>query len=152
LVDRDELVRQSRAQHLDPALVAGLIKQESSFEPRATSVANARGLMQVLPSVGAAIARSLKFPVWSPALLYDADANLQLGTSHLAAATKQYGDLTRILAAYNAGSTRVDRWMKKTGADDPELFTEEIPFAETRDYVRVVQRNREMYRMLYALK
>ena len=152
LVDREELVRQSHAQRLDPALVAGLIKQESSFEPHATSVANARGLMQVLPTVGSEIARALKFPVWSPALLYDADANLELGTAHLAAATKQYGDLTRILAAYNAGSARVDRWQKKTGASDPELFTEEIPFAETRDYVRVVQRNREMYRMLYGLK
>jgi soluble lytic murein transglycosylase len=152
LVDRDELVAQSHAQHLDPALVAGLIRQESSFDPHATSVANARGLMQVLPSVGTDIARSLHFPLWSPALLYDADANLQLGTAHLAAATRQYADMPRILAAYNAGTARVDRWQKKTGADDPELFAEEIPFAETRDYVRVVQRNRDMYRLLYGLK
>jgi soluble lytic murein transglycosylase len=94
----------------------------------------------------------LRFPVWSPALLYDADANLQLGTAHLAAATKQYGDVTRILAAYNAGDSRVDRWSRKTGANDPELFTEQIPFVETRDYVRVVQRNRDMYRLLYGLK
>jgi soluble lytic murein transglycosylase len=152
LVDRDELVQQSHAQHLDPALVAGLIRQESSFDPHATSVANARGLMQVLPTVGADIARALRFPVWSPALLYDADANLQLGTAHLSAATKQYADMPRILAAYNAGDTRVERWQKKTGASDPEVFAEEIPFVETRDYVRVVQRNREMYRVLYGLK
>jgi len=152
LVDREELERQSRPLHLDPALVAGLIRQESSFDPRATSVANARGLMQVLPSVGADIARALRFPVWSPALLYDADANLELGTTHLSAVTKQYPDMPRILAAYNAGAARVDRWQKKTGADDPELFAEEIPFVETRDYVRTVQRNRDMYRILYGLK
>ena len=60
--------------------------------------------------------------------------------------------MPRILAAYNAGDTRVERWQKKTGADDPELFAEEIPFVETRDYMRVVQRNREMYRVLYGLK
>ena len=152
LVDREELERQARAQHLDPALVAGLIKQESSFDPHALSAASARGLMQVLPSVGAEISRALHFPVWSPSLLYDPDVNLQLGSAHLAAATKQYGDVTRILAAYNAGDARVERWSKKTGTDDPELFAEQIPFVETRDYVRVVQRNREMYRMLYGLK
>ena len=152
LVDREELERQATAQHLDPALVAGLIKQESSFDTHALSPASARGLMQVLPSVGAEISRALRFPVWSPSLLYDADANLQIGTAHLASATKQYGDMTRILAAYNAGNGRVDRWSKKTGTSDSELFMEQIPFAETRDYVRVVQRNRDMYRMLYGLK
>lgn len=153
MVDREELERNARANKLDPALVAGLIRQESSFNPRAVSVANARGLMQVLPSVGADIARSLRYPVWSPSLLFDADVNLQLGTTHLAAATRQYDDLVRVLAAYNAGDSRVARWSKKaSAADDPELFAEQIPFVETRDYVRIVQRNAEMYRLLYGLK
>jgi soluble lytic murein transglycosylase len=152
LVDRAELERQAKAQKLDAALVAGLIKQESAFDPHALSVANARGLMQVLPSVGAEIARSMRYPIWSPSLLYDPDVNLQLGAAHLAAATQQYGDLAHVLAAYNAGNTRVDRWSKKTGTDDAELFAEQIPFVETRDYVRAVQRNREMYKMLYGLR
>ena len=150
LVDRDELVRVSKAHDLDPALVAALIRQESNFTARAVSAANARGLMQVLPSVGEEVARSLDFPVWSPALLLDADANLQLGTAHLAAFIKQYGALARVLAAYNAGGSRVDRWSRKAGASDPELFTERIPFVETRDYVRIVLRNRDVYRALYA--
>ncbi len=153
LVDREELERNARANKLDPALVAGLIRQESSFNPRAVSVANARGLMQVLPSVGAEIARSMKYPVWSPSLLFDADVNLQLGTSHLAAATRQYDDVVKVLAAYNAGDSRVERWSKKPSASsDPEMFAEQIPFVETRDYVRIVQRNAEMYRVLYGLK
>src|SRR5258708_14654488 len=152
LVDRSELERQAKEQKLDPALVAGVIKQESAFDPHALSVANARGLMQVLPAVGAEIARALRYPVWSPSLLYDPDVNLQIGTAHLAAASQQYGDLTRILAAYNAGNSRVDRWSKKTGTDDAELFAERIPFVDTRDYVRTVQRNREMYQVLYGLK
>ena len=152
LIDRDELERHAKANGLDPALVAGLIKQEYAFDPHALSVANARGLMQVLPSVGAAIAKSLRYPVWSPSLLYDADVNLQIGSSHLAAATKQYDDIVRVLAAYNAGGSRVERWSKKTSTDDVELFAEQIPFVETRDYVRVVQRNAEMYRLLYNLR
>jgi soluble lytic murein transglycosylase len=149
VVDGPELTRTAKARGLDPALVAGLIRQESSFTPTAVSVANARGLMQVLPSVGDDVARSLGFPVWTPALLFDADANLQLGTAHLAAFVKQYGALPRVLAAYNAGGSRVDRWSAKAGMDDPEIFTERIPFVETRDYVRIVQRNAEMYRALY---
>ncbi|HYD53410.1 MAG TPA: hypothetical protein VEA99_12310, partial [Gemmatimonadaceae bacterium] len=57
--------------------------------------------------------------------------------------------LTRALAAYNAGPSRVRRWSTKRGVADPELFAERIPFTETRDYVRIVQRNAEVYRALY---
>jgi len=149
LVDRDELARAAKAQGLEPALVAAIIRQESSFNPRAVSAADARGLMQVLPSVGQDVAKSLGFPVWYPALLLDADANLQLGTAHLATYRKQYGPLPRVLAAYNAGGSRVERWTNRPGSDDPEMFTERISFAETRDYVRVVQRNLAVYRVLY---
>ena len=153
IIDREELERSARLNKLDPALVAGLIRQESSFNPRAVSVANARGLMQVLPSVGAEIARSMRYPVWSVSLLFDPDVNLQLGTSHLAAATRQYSDVVKVLAAYNAGNSRVERWSRKASASkDPEIFAEQIPFVETRDYVRIVQRNAEMYRVLYGLK
>jgi soluble lytic murein transglycosylase len=148
-LDREELDRDAKARGLDPALVAGLIRQESSFNPRALSVAGARGLMQVLPSVGAEVSRSLDFPLWNPALLFDADANLQLGTAHLASFIKEYGALPRVLAAYNAGGSRVSRWSTRAGVDDPEVFAERIPFVETRDYVRLVQRNQAIYKVLY---
>lgn len=150
VVDRDELARNAKANGLDAPLVAGLIRQESNFNPRAVSAANARGLMQVLPSVGEEVARSLNYPVWYPALLLDADANLQLGTAHLAGFVKQYGALPRVLAAYNAGGSRVTRWATKAGMDDPELFAERVPYVETRDYVRIVQRNAAVYRALYS--
>jgi soluble lytic murein transglycosylase len=92
----------------------------------------------------------LGFPVWYPSLLLEPDANLQLGTAHLASFMKEYGALPRVLAAYNAGASRVARWANKPGVDDPEVFVERIPFAETRDYVRVVQRNAELYRSVYS--
>jgi soluble lytic murein transglycosylase len=149
VVDRDALTRLARARGLDPALVAAIIRQESAFNPRAVSVAGARGMMQVMPDVGQEVARSLGFPVWYPSLLFDADANLDIGTSHLSAFMRQYQVVMRVLAAYNAGGSRVTRWSAKPGTSDPEIFAERIPFTETRDYVRIVTRNAEMYRALY---
>jgi len=149
VLDRDELTRDAKSHGLEPTLVAGVIRQESNFNPHAVSVAGARGLMQVLPSVGAEISHALGFPLWNAAVLLDADANLQLGTAHLATYVKQYGALPRVLAAYNAGGSRASRWSAKPGVDDPEVFAERIPFAETRDYVRLVQRNAAIYKTLY---
>jgi soluble lytic murein transglycosylase len=150
IVDRDALVEESRRNGLDPALVAGLIRQESSFNPRAVSAAGARGLMQLMPTVGAAIARGRGYPLWNPALLFEPDVSLELGTAHLASSLKAGAATARALAAYNAGGSRVARWSQRPGTDDPELFAEWIPFTETRDYVRVVQRNADIYRALYG--
>ncbi len=149
VVHRDVLMAEARELRLDPALVAGLIRQESHFNPRATSPAGARGLMQVMPSVGAQLARNANFPYWDPALLYQPDVSMQLGTRHLATAAARYPELVHVLAAYNAGGSRVARWTARNGANDPEVFIERIPFVETRDYVRIVQRNADLYRALY---
>ena len=144
----DAIVEQARAAHVDPGLVAALIRQESSFNPHATSAPGARGLMQVMPDVGKAIARSLGYPYWDPALLYEPDVNLELGISHLRSALAGRAAV-RALAAYNAGDSRVARWSRKPGASDPEVFIERIPYPETRDYVRIVERNGDLYRALY---
>ena len=148
----DALVEESKKNGLDPALVAGLIRQESSWNPRALSPAAARGLMQLLPSVGASIAASRKYSLWNPALLYDPDVSIELGTAHLSSSLRRDSPPERALAAYNAGGSRVTRWLRRPGADDAEMFTEWIPFTETRDYVRIVLRNAAVYRALYALK
>ena len=149
LMLQEGIVTLSEEHELDPALVAGLIRQESTFNPSATSVAGARGLMQVMPEVGSRTARALGYPVWSPALLWQPDVNLELGIRHLAEMRDRHQNLARLLAAYNAGGTPVGRWETRLGASDPELYIERIPYRETRDYVRVVQRNRAVYRALY---
>jgi soluble lytic murein transglycosylase len=149
IVHDDALVEESRRNDLDPALVAGLIRQESSWNPRAVSPATARGLMQLMPAVGASIAASRKYPLWNAALLFDPDVSLELGTAHLSSSLKRNTPPERALAAYNAGASRVTRWLARPGTDDAELFTEWIPFTETRDYVRVVLRNAAVYRALY---
>jgi soluble lytic murein transglycosylase len=147
---RDTIVDASRKAGLDPALVAALIRQESNFNPGALSPAGARGLMQVMPSVGRSVAGSIGIKPWSPSLLYDPGINIEIGVRHLAPLVRQQPDIARTLAAYNAGASRVTKWAGKRGAADPEIFTERIPFSETRDYVKSVLRNREFYRVLYA--
>ena len=87
--------------------------------------------------------------MWDPVLLWQGEVSLQLGTMHLRELHDRYPEPVRVLAAYNAGASRVDRWATKVGADDPEVFAERIPFTETRDYVRIIQRSRELYRALY---
>jgi soluble lytic murein transglycosylase len=150
VVHEDALREESRRHSLDPALVAGLIRQESSFNPRAVSAVGARGLMQLMPSVGASVAKSMSYPMWDPALLFDPDVSLELGTAHLASSLKRGVPTAHALAAYNAGASRVARWVDRPGsASDPELFTEWIPYTETRGYVRIVLRNQNIYRSLY---
>ena len=150
LVHQEPLDLEARARGVDPSFAAALIRQESNFTPGATSGAGARGLMQVMPAVGQAVARGLRFPVWDPVLLYQADVNVQLGMAHLAELLQRYDRPVHVLAAYNAGASRVERWKEKRGVDDPEIFAERIPYAETRDYVRIIQRTAEFYRSLYA--
>lgn len=149
VVHEDALREESRRHSLDPALVAGLIRQESSFNPNAVSAVGARGLMQLMPAVGASIAKSMNYPMWDPALLFDPDVSLELGTAHLASSLKRGMPSARALAAYNAGASRVARWIDRPGSSDPELFTEWIPYTETRDYVRIVLRNQAIYEKLY---
>lgn len=149
IVFQQTIDAEADAHGVDPAFAAALIRQESMFTPAALSPAGARGLMQVMPTLGRSLARARDFPVWDPVLLFQSDVNLQLGMAHLAELLEQYDAPVRVLAAYNAGGTRVARWADKAGAADPELFAERIPYVETRDYVRIIQRNEEFYRALY---
>ena len=134
---------------VDPMLVAGLIRQESAWEPDARSPANALGLMQVVPKTGRLMARQAKIGYATAALL-TADYNIRLGTLYFADLRKQFGSTEAALAAYNAGEDRLTQWT--SGQNYPELaaFVDSIPFTETREYVQIVMRNAEIYRKLYG--
>jgi soluble lytic murein transglycosylase len=149
VLHQEALKAEAKHRGVDPVFAAALIRQESNFTPWATSRAGARGLMQLMPSVGHVVARSLGYPIWDPVLLYQPDVNLELGMAHLGELEQRYHTPVEILAAYNAGVSRVERWNGKAGTDDPEIFAERIPFSETRDYVRIIQRNMDFYRALY---
>jgi len=151
LPEPDVLAAESQEVGLPPLLIAGLIRQESAFDPRARSRADARGLMQVMPAVGAAAARRDGFPEWDPVLLYQPDVNLHIGIRHLSTRWERHdGNLAATLAAYNAGGTPVSRWLERGGADDPDVFIDRIPYVETRDYVRRVLYNWARYESIYG--
>src|SRR5512147_656330 len=104
-----------------------------------------------MPGTGREIARALKVSRWNAEALLDPATNIRFGTYHLAAILRRFeGDLSRALAAYNAGASRVTTWNGPDDVRDPELFIERITFRETRDYVRIIERNLTLYRALYG--
>ena len=146
-----ELVAAAREDGLDPALVAALILQESSFDADALSRVGARGLMQVMPTTGRRIARA-KGVRYKRAALNDPMTSLDFGTHYMRQMSERFsGAAEQLLAAYNAGPHRVDAWTAMRGEQSPEEFIETIPFSETRGYVMIVLANREQYRRLYGL-
>ena len=150
----DIVAKHAKNAGLDTALILGLIRQESAFNPRARSSANARGLMQLLPATARETAASAGVTrVQAQAgNLYDPEINIRLGTAYFNAMLKQHGRPELALAAYNAGGARVSRWVKEFGGDDIAGFVEQIPFAETRNYVKTVLGNAEHYRKLPAAR
>jgi soluble lytic murein transglycosylase len=142
--------RQARLNNLDPYLVMGLVRQESAFDARALSVANARGLMQVLPETAARSNRPSRARS-AAQRLYDPTYNVQVGCAYLAALMKDFeGRRDLALAAYNAGDSRVKEWVRKYTFRDPGMFLESIPIPATRTYVELVLRDAEIYRQLLS--
>ena len=139
-----------RTANLDPYLLAGLIRQESEFNPQAVSPAKAYGLTQIRPATGRQFARKAGVPKFTTRVLSQPAANLKIGCSILRSMLDQQGGkVEQTLAAYNAGPMRVVEWMTWNTYREPAEFVESIPFTETRDYVQAVLRNAEMYRRLY---
>jgi len=134
---------------VDPMLVAGLIKQESIFQNDAISRAGAIGLMQVLPKTGRKMARRLKLR-YSREKLFDPEYNIQVGTLYLSDLLKQFGSQEAALAAFNAGEDRIGAWQAERAYEEVAELVESVPFTETREYIQIVRRNEEVYRMLYG--
>ncbi|PYV07134.1 MAG: hypothetical protein DMG26_01305 [Acidobacteria bacterium] len=142
--------RQARLNRLDPYLVMALIRQESAFNPKATSVANARGLMQVLPKTAAkGLSRRRRRGVGQR--LYDPAYNIRLACRYFREMLSAFnGNVEQALAAYNAGDFRVKDWLSQRSFRDPPEFVESIPFRETRLYVETVMRDEVVYRRLLS--
>ncbi len=143
-------VKPSDGWKVDPALVHAIVRQESKFQMRVTSSADARGLMQLMPSTAAGTMKdgTLDNP-GSKARLFDPSFNLSIGQKYL---QKMYsfvapeGDLFKLIVAYNAGPGNLQRWLKEVEfRDDPLLFIESIPSRETRGYVERVVANYWIY-------
>ena len=132
----DELIRaEARRHNLDPAWIAAEIRAESTFNPRARSPADARGLMQVIPATGQAVARRLGAPWGGAESLYDPAVSIRLGTAYLREMKERYGLPYVAIAAYNAGPAPTRRWMEQRPGMDADLWIETISYRETREYV-----------------
>jgi soluble lytic murein transglycosylase-like protein len=143
--------RYAEAEGISPLLLLAFIRQESFFDPRAVSPANALGLTQVLPDTAQTLALGVGVPqpVQEDQLLH-AELNLRLGARYMADQLKQFGDEIFVaLAAYNAGPSAAERWRAASG-DDADVYVETVEFAETRLYLEIVSENYAAYRYIYT--
>jgi len=149
----DLIERPADENRVEPPLVLAIIRQESAFDPAAVSSAGARGLMQVLPATGAAWAADLGIRDFKPQDLYDPAISIRYGcreiASYLARFPRDLRGTVLALSSYNAGLDVAQKWDRTLPADVDELV-ENIPYHETRGYVKQVLRNYEIYKLLLA--
>jgi soluble lytic murein transglycosylase len=141
---------------VEPAIVYSIVRQESWFNPKTVSSANALGLMQVTPAAGKYVAGKFKGTFDQKRLLSDQSYNVQMGSAELGDVIKDYrGSYIMAFAAYNAGRGRLREWVAKYGDPrdpkvDPIDWVERIPFSETRNYVQRVLENVQVYRIRFG--
>jgi soluble lytic murein transglycosylase len=144
---RDDVMRVAKEVNVDPAYLYGLIRQESRFVVDARSHVGASGLMQVMPATAKWTAKKMGLP-WKPELLQERDFNLKIGATYLRWVLDDFGGSVALAAAaYNAGPGRPRRWREGPQVE-AAIWAENIPFNETRDYVKKVLSNATLYAVL----
>lgn len=129
----------ANAAKITPTWSYGIARSESLFMPDVRSSAGAVGLMQLMPATGREVARSIDLPYTGLNTLTTPDSNIRLGSTYLGQMAERYGGNQMLAtAAYNAGPHRVDRWLPENGVLDARAWIENIPFNETRKYVKRV--------------
>ncbi len=148
---KDAVLKRSQDIGLDPAYVYGLIRQESRFIVDARSGVGASGLMQVMPPTARWTARKIGLADFKPHHINDRDTNIAIGTGYLKLVLDDFsGSMPLAAAAYNAGPSRPRNWRGKNGAQvlEAAIWAENVPFNETRDYVKKVLSNTTNYAAL----
>jgi peptidoglycan lytic transglycosylase len=140
----------SQLHGLDPYLITALMAQESTFTAEIRSSANARGLMQLLPSTGRIYARKVGLKSFTTASLLQPETNVRLGTQYFKDLVDRFGGVHYALAGYNAGEHRVVRWLSEAPGLPADEFIDNIPFPETQNYVKRIIGTTEDYRRLYG--
>lgn len=147
----DALVRASKQQKLDPRFVLSIMRQESSYKPRAKSPAGARGLLQMTPDQAAKYAPAVKLQNVTEDDLFKPEVNILLGSAYLGELHRMFPELSEAIAAsYNGGEDNVARWVVRAVHKDPGIFTSEVGFFESKDYVNRVMANYRAYKILYT--
>lgn len=140
----------SELYNLDEHLVFSMIKAESGFNPNAVSPRDAKGLMQIIDSTGEWAAEKMNIKDFKTAQLMEPETNIRIGCWYIARLLKQYNQDTELaLAAYNAGSGNVSKWLKDESISKDGTTLDRIPFEETRNYVNKINKYISMYKKLY---
>ena len=149
---RDAVLARAKEIELDPAYVYGLIRQESRFIMDAKSLVGASGLMQVMPATARWTAKKIGLTNFTPGQITDRDTNIAIGTGYLKLVLDDFaGSMPLAAAAYNAGPGRPRLWRAPDGQGpvlEAAIWAENVPFAETRDYVKKVLANTVNYAAL----
>ena len=130
--------------------MAAVIREESSYDPRARSWVGAVGLMQLMPDTARLVAAAAGIPLVESAGLWEPPVNIALGTQYLAELRARFHEPLLVVASYNAGPHRVQRWLAARSPADLEEFVDQIPFDETRAFVKRVYTSWHHYRRLYG--
>jgi soluble lytic murein transglycosylase len=145
------IVDQSQRHGLDPALVASVIYRESRFTPDSRSSKGAVGLMQVLPDTARFIAAQANRPSPSPDRLEEPDVNIAYGTWYLRYLLDRHGSVASALAAYNAGEATLAAWESEASVAGRSFrVPDDVPYPETRGFVRGVLESQSIYRRVYG--
>lgn len=144
------ILEYSKEYNLDPYLVASIINVESKFDKDAISQKDARGLMQISPSTGKWASEVLELKNYKEDILFDPETNIRIGTWFLSTLFKEFdGNLDLVLAAYNAGSGNVNKWLNDEKYTDEKNNLTIIPFKETEDYLVRVNKSYKIYSTVY---
>jgi len=148
---RSELLRSSKTLRIDPRFVLAIMKQESSFRANAKSPSAARGLLQLVYDTALKYNKKAGYASINPDDLYQPSVNIAIGSTYIADLKDQFGGLYEAIAAsYNGGEDNAVRWLNRSKPKDAGVFTSEVGFAETKNYVYKVMSNYRVYRELYT--
>ena len=148
---RAELLRSSKQLKIDPRFVLAIMKQESSFRANAKSPSAARGLLQLVYDTALKYNKKAGYVSLNPDDLYQPSVNIAIGSTYIADLKDQFGGLYEAIAAsYNGGEDNAARWLNRSKPKDAGVFTSEVGFAETKNYVYKVMSNYRVYRELYT--
>ena len=136
---------------IDPYFALAIMREESHFNPHALSSSKAIGLMQLMPATAKAEAKRIKIKLTGKAEIFDPELNTQLGTLYLGRLSNKFkSELIYTAGGYNAGPRNMSKWINRWNGKSLDVFVEQIPFKETRNYVKRVYRSYKLYKQIYS--
>jgi len=138
-------------ENVNPFLIYSVMREESHFNPYALSISNARGLMQIIPSTGNWIAERIPYHNFHTEKMWDEETNIMMGSWYLRFLLDYFNEVEMLAAAgYNAGQGAVGKWVEKYDEKEADFFIENIPYEQTREYVKKVLRDYVIYHQIYS--